>query len=228
MLDAVIVTDSEGRYAMVNGAAGRLLGMDPAELKGLALHEQPWKTFDENGEVLPYDERPLVRALQGERASMVQRIQTVDGREVIGRASSAPVRDEAGQIVGAVHVVHDVTEEYLRVQQAAEGAKLRSLGQLASSVAHDLNQYLGLVVGYGDLAMAALNREELEADAVRDSLTTMIRAAEDGAEGVRRLLLFARPSAEGPVSRVELDEVLREVAKLTAPRWRCLVGRGSS
>ncbi|HZO26746.1 MAG TPA: response regulator [Chloroflexota bacterium] len=29
MLDAVIVTDSEGRYAMVNGAAGRLLGMDP-------------------------------------------------------------------------------------------------------------------------------------------------------------------------------------------------------
>ena len=68
--------------------------------------------------------------------------------------------------------------------------------------------------------MAALNREVVDAGAVRESLATMIRAAEDGAEGVRRLLLFARPSVDGPAGRVELDEVLRETAKLTAPRWR--------
>jgi CheY-like chemotaxis protein len=102
----------------------------------------------------------------------------------------------------------------------AQGAKLRSLGQLAGGVAHDLNQYLGLVVGYGDLAMEALDASQVNADSARDSVTTMIRAAVDGAEAVRRLLLFARPSVEGPASRVELDDVLREVAKLTAPRWR--------
>ena len=220
MVDAVIVTDSAGRYVLANAAAGRLLGMDPSGLIGLGLGEQPWKTYDEAGNAVEHDQRPIVRALRGEHASMVQRIQTVDGREVVARVASAPVRDETGAIIGAVHLVHDATEEFVRARQVAEGARLRSLGQLASGVAHDLNQYLGLVVGYGDLAMAALNREVIDAAAVRDSLTTMIRAAEDGAEGVRRLLLFARPSVEGPASRVELDEVLRETAKLTAPRWR--------
>ena len=220
MLDAVIVTDSVGRYILVNGAAGRLLGMEASELIGLGPDEQRWTTFDEAGNVLRHDQRPIARALRGEHASMIQRIQTVDGREVVARAASAPVRDETGAIVGAVHVVHDVTEDVARARQAAEGAKLRSLGQLASGVAHDLNQYLGMVVGYGDLAMAALNREVVDVEAVRDSLSTMIRAAEDGAEAVRRLLLFARPGVDGPPGRVDLDEVLRETAKLTAPRWR--------
>ena len=78
MLDAVIVTDSEGRYVMVNEAAGHLLGMDPSDMIGLGLAEQPWKTFDEAGEALEHNQRPFVRALHGERASMIQRIETVD------------------------------------------------------------------------------------------------------------------------------------------------------
>lgn len=220
MLAAVIVTDRDGRWILVNGSAGRMLGVEPAALIGMRLDEQPWQTLDEAGELLPYDRRPLVRALRGERASMVQRIRTVDGREVVGRAASAPVRDESGAIVGAVHVVHDVTDDYARARQVSHGARLRSLGQLAGGVAHDLNQYLGLVVGYGDLALEALGRQQADLEGARDSVTTMIRAAVDGAEAVRRLLLFARPSADGPAARVELDEALREVAKLTAPRWR--------
>jgi PAS domain S-box-containing protein len=220
MLDAVIVTDVGGRYTMVNGAAGRLLGMEPGELVGMDRNEQPWSSFDESGDPLESEERPLVMALRGEQASTVQRIRTVDGREIMARIASAPVRNVSGVIVGAVHVFHDITEEYARARQAAEGAKLRSLGQLAGGVAHDLNQYLGLVVGYGDLGMTALSEVPADVESARDCLTTMIKATEDGAEGVRRLLLFARPSPEGPAERVNLDEIVRDVAKLTAPRWR--------
>jgi PAS domain S-box-containing protein len=220
MLDAVIVTDRQGRFVLVNGAAGRLLGMDPNDLIGIGLEEQGWLTFDENGEPVAYEQRPIVRALRGERASMVQRIRTADDREVVARAASAPVRARSGEIVGVVHVVHDMTDEYARAKQVAAGAKLRSLGQLASGVAHDLNQYLGMVVGYGDLALGALTPADTDLEAARDSVSTMIAAAVDGAEAVRRLLLFARPGADGPASRVDLDDVIRDVAKLTAPRWR--------
>ncbi|MFN8632726.1 MAG: PAS domain S-box protein [Chloroflexota bacterium] len=220
MLDAVIVTDRDGRITLVNGAAGRLFGMEAHELIGLGMREQTWQTLDENGEPLGYDERLLVRALRGERASAVQRIRSAGGREAVVRAASAPVRDGSGSIVGAVHVVHDMTEDYARARQVAAGAKLRSLGQLAGGVAHDLNQYLGLVVGYGDLAMRSLDPEAVDVEATRDSVSTMISAAVNGAEAVRRLLLFARPGADGPSARVDLDDVIRDVAKLTAPRWR--------
>jgi PAS domain S-box-containing protein len=220
MLEAVIVTDREGRWTLANEAAGRLLGMDPKELVGMAIGQQPWQTFDESGEPIVYERRPLVRALNGERASMVQRLKTTDGRDLIIRAASAPVRDDRGAIIGAVHVVHDLTEDYARARQASQGAKLRSLGELASGVAHDLNQYLGLVAGYGDLALEALSRSTPDVEAARESIDTVVRAAVDGAEVVRRLLLFARPTVDGPAERVDLSDVLRDVLKLTQPKWR--------
>ncbi|MCC7369925.1 MAG: PAS domain S-box protein [Chloroflexi bacterium] len=220
MLDAVIVTDRDGRIVLVNAAAGQVLGVDSEQLVGLPIHRQSWQTLDEQGLPVALEDRPIIRALRGEQFSAVYRMKTADARDLVVRAASAPVRDETGQIAGAVHVVHDITDEVARERQVAQGAKLRALGQLAGGVAHDLNQYLGLVVGYGDLALQELERPALDLDSVQDSVHTMIRAAVDGAEAVRRLLLFARPDAEGTKSRVDLDDVLRQVAKLTAPRWR--------
>jgi CheY-like chemotaxis protein len=50
----------------------------------------------------------------------------------------------------------------------------------------------------------------------------MTRAAMDGGETVKRLLTFSRGGVEGPAERVELGALLRDVAQLTAPRWRDL------
>src|SRR5205814_7287069 len=42
----------------------------------------------------------------------------------------------------------------------------------------------------------------------------------DGAETVRRLLVFGRPRQDGAAQPIDLQELLPEVAKLTAPWWR--------
>lgn len=218
--DGIIIIDARGTVVSANAAAGRLLGMDPSELVGRGLHEYRGQSFDESGAPLRYEQLPPVRALRGEPASLVKRLRTPNGREAIVRAASAPVRGSDGAIIGAVHIVHDVTEDHARARQAAQGARLRALGELAGGVAHDLNQYLSLVAGYGELALEALGRPTPDIESARDSIVTMIRGALNGGETVRRLLLFARPTPEGPPRAVDLADVLREVAKLTAPRWR--------
>ena len=48
----------------------------------------------------------------------------------------------------------------------------------------------------------------------------VVRAAMDGADTVKRLLSFGRPSQEGPAAPLDVGVLLREVATLTAPRWR--------
>jgi signal transduction histidine kinase/ActR/RegA family two-component response regulator len=101
-----------------------------------------------------------------------------------------------------------------------EGEKMRALGEMASGVAHDLNQYLGLVAGHGELALHELDRPQLDRDSLRDSLRTVVQAAMDGANAVKRLQTFARPRQEGPPEQVDAGELMREVARLTAPRWR--------
>jgi nitrogen-specific signal transduction histidine kinase len=122
-----------------------------------------------------------------------------------------------------VATVADISERKRAERQLetiGQAEKLRALGQMASGVAHDLNQYLGLVSGHGELALSELEREAPDVARIREALSTIVQAALDGADTVRRLQAFARSRPEGPSKRVDLPELIREVAKLTAPQWR--------
>jgi CheY-like chemotaxis protein len=83
--------------------------------------------------------------------------------------------------------------------------RLLALGEMASRVAHDLNQSLGLVVGHGELALRQLDGAGREVDGARDSLRVMVKAALDGAETVKRLLVAAPAQSEGEPEAVERD-----------------------
>jgi CheY-like chemotaxis protein len=91
---------------------------------------------------------------------------------------------------------------------------------MASGVAHDLNQYLGLVAAHGSLARAALHQPTPALGDLEESLNIIVQAAMDGGQTVKRLLTFARPRQQGPTEQIDVGALLREVAKLTAPGWR--------
>jgi hypothetical protein len=62
-----------------------------------------------------------------------------------------------------------------------------------------------------------LQTETPDIAGARQALEVVIRAAMDGADTVKRLLLFGRPSQDGPAESLDVGELLREVATLTAP-----------
>ncbi len=105
-------------------------------------------------------------------------------------------------------------------ERLIQAEKLKLLGQMARGVSHDLNQSLGLISGYGDLAIAAVSATTFDRAALLDMLETIAQAATDGGQIVSRLLTFARGQPEGPAEEVSLAEVLDRVGSLTAPRWR--------
>jgi CheY-like chemotaxis protein len=102
----------------------------------------------------------------------------------------------------------------------AQSEKLRALGQMASGIAHDLNQSLMLVASYSDLARQALEETPPNLDELHDLFTTATQAALDGGETVKRLLLFTRAPKEQERRPIDLVSVVRDAAQLTAPRWR--------
>jgi PAS domain S-box-containing protein len=119
------------------------------------------------------------------------------------------------------------TEDITATKQAdqqreamAQSEKLRALGQMATGIAHDLNQSLMLVASYSDLARQALVQDPPNRGELEDLLTTTTQAALDGGETVKRLLLFTRAAPERDSKRVDLSSVVHEAAQLTAPRWR--------
>jgi diguanylate cyclase (GGDEF)-like protein/PAS domain S-box-containing protein len=117
----------------------------------------------------------------------------------------------------------DVTDARRAEQQReamAQSEKLRALGQMASGIAHDLNQSLMLVSSYSDLARQALIQDPPNLAELDDLLTTTTQAALDGGETVKRLLQFTRATPERDSEVVDLSSVVRDAAQLTAPRWR--------
>ena len=220
MAEGVLVVDTTARVILANPVAAAVFGLPLESMGGLDLVDVPGELLHDDGTPVAVEQRPLRRALAGQRSTANYRIRTADRRDLRTLSTAAPLRDRAGEVRGAILVIRDMTEEHQRQQQAAEGQKLRALGQIASGVAHDLNQNLGLIAGHGELALRALREPSLDFAAMEDSLNTVVQAAMDGAGTVRRLLAFARPTSEGPAELIDLGELLGEVARLTAPQWR--------
>jgi nitrogen-specific signal transduction histidine kinase/CheY-like chemotaxis protein len=103
----------------------------------------------------------------------------------------------------------------------AHGERLRALGEMASGIAHDLNQSLALITGYSEIAYQELNQPAPDISRVREMVAITARAALDGGEALRGLLSFVSTQALTPeAERVDAGAVLQDAARLTAPRWR--------
>ncbi len=187
--DGLVVWDAAGRMVRVNPAARRILGLDaaPPGFTQLPLCERfaRYAMRDEQGRLLPPEEWPGVRTLRAgvatgvgtgiatgtetgtETEARVIRLRALDGREREVHDSAAPLRDRDGHLVGAVCVMHDVTErnrlarerEAARADELAAREASRRMEAFLATAAHDLRTPLTVTVGY--LALAERACEEL-------------------------------------------------------------------
>ncbi|HEY7065181.1 MAG TPA: ATP-binding protein [Chloroflexota bacterium] len=222
MICGALLTDADGTIADVNEAAACLLGQSAEALRGRAL--ESLLIFARSDGAAPAGPGPVAEARrtgQPVRECMT-RVEEADGTRRWLHADVVPLGDDrpAERLLVSFVDVTQRREAERQVQAYAQTEKLRALGQMASGVAHDLNQYLGLVAGHGELAMRALGRPDTDWTSAREAVQVMLQAALDGAETVKRLLAFARPRQDGPTQPLAAADLLREVARLTAPRWR--------
>ncbi len=73
-------------------------------------------------------------------------------------------------------------------QQVTQAQKMESVGRLAGGIAHDFNNILSVVMGYTELALAKVNKQ----DPVHDYLSEVLNASRRSTDITRQLLAFAR------------------------------------
>jgi diguanylate cyclase (GGDEF)-like protein/PAS domain S-box-containing protein len=109
--DAVITTDSGGRIDYLNPVAESLTGWENREAQGLLIGDVLTMVNDATGESL---ENPVVHCLrEGRMLGLAQHTVMIPrrGHELAIQDSAAPIRDRAGNLIGAVMVFHDVSKE---------------------------------------------------------------------------------------------------------------------
>lgn len=110
--------------------------------------------------------------------------------------------------------------ENLRASQRAvtQQERLRAMGQMASGIAHDINNSLSPIVVYSELA---LQRPGDLDERTRHALEIILKAGEDVAGTVARMREFYRPRGErDDLVPVDLNLLVMQVIDLTRPRWK--------
>jgi signal transduction histidine kinase len=108
----------------------------------------------------------------------------------------------------------------LSQQTVLQTERLRALGQMASGIAHDINNAISPVSIYTELLLA---QERNLSEAGRERLETMQRAIDDVAGTIERMREFYRPRESARAfTKVDVHTVIRQVIELTRPRWQAL------
>jgi two-component system, NtrC family, sensor kinase len=128
------------------------------------------------------------------------------------RALIQEVARQAGLLVARREAA--AAEERLR-RQLWNSERLGMIGQLAAGLAHELNEPLGSILGYAQLAQRSFGLP----DQTGRDLQKVVKASLHARDIVRRLLLFARgaPTRREPVA---LNDVVRESLFLLEGRCR--------
>jgi signal transduction histidine kinase/ActR/RegA family two-component response regulator len=119
------------------------------------------------------------------------------------------------RLYGALQQAYDDLRQSQHTVMQQE--RLRALGQMASGIAHDINNAISPVSLYTE---SLLEREPNLSERTRNYLTTIQRAIEDVARTVARMREFYRErDAQLTLERVELNRAVQQVVELTKPRW---------
>ena len=103
-------------------------------------------------------------------------------------------------------------------QSVVQQERLRALGQMASGIAHDVNNALSPVLAFADMV---LKKEPDISAASRKNLEHIKTAAEDIAHIVARMSEFYRRREENKRLRlVDVNRLVEQVIDLTRPRWQ--------
>jgi len=214
--DGVVVADPDGRVTFLNPVAETLTGWPRADAKGkpsdqvLKLLTQQAREPIENPVTRALRERILIGGQQP--AILVSR----SGSEAPVEHTASPVRDDSGELQGAVLVFRDISKRMQLEQQATHASKMEAVGRLAGGVAGDFNNVLTVVTGYAEL----LRTEIPATNPMRRFVDEIIYAGERAAALTRHLLAFSRGATAQP--RV-LD--LNTVISNMEPMLRRLLGQ---
>jgi len=145
-----------------------------------------------------------------------------------------PIIDETGELVGVVHIMVDVTDRRTAedARHSAENEleeqrlltmradRLRSLGEMAAGIAHELNQPLVGVRGSAEHLLLSVERGwDLPEEELLRKLTTVIEQADRMSKIIEHVRMFAREAGKPECRSVQVNNVAHAATELLGAQF---------
>jgi PAS domain S-box-containing protein len=209
-----IVDAPDARIRYVSRFGLELLRRSWEEVRGLSAEERArlWPMYRPDSDVpVTAAELPLSRVT---REGIVVRgeewiLSRADGSRVPLLCDAGPIRDKGGNITGGIMAWREISAHKRMQEQLAQAQRLQAVGKLTGGVAHEVNNMMTVVIGFGRFVMQDLSPDHPR----RHDLEQMIRAATRAAGITQQLLAFSRQQVLRP-SVVQLDRLVEGLSSL--------------
>ena len=201
----IVAINNQGIVSLINRKGCAVLGYEEKEILG-----RNWFNL-----CVPENERrermdAFKKVMTGEEQEIEDyenTILTKSGKELIIAWHNTTLTDEKGNIIGTLSSGEDITKRKQTEEELIQSEKLVSLGQLAASVVHEVNNPLAGIMVYVQLFQKKFDQKTLQSEKTQAQLKKMEKELERTTRIIRNLLTFARQS-ETSMSPVEINKVV--------------------
>jgi PAS domain S-box-containing protein len=204
--DLISIHDKDFKLVRVNKAFADTLKMKPEELIGKTCYQVIHGTTE------PVSSCPHMKTLKTKKPAMGELFESHLGIHL--EVATSPIFNDKGEVVASVHVARDITERKKMEEHLILTDRLASIGQLASGIAHELNNPLTGVIGFSELLL-----ERDLPDDIKEDLEIVNREAKRTANVVKGLLTFARKQGTEK-ELVDISSIIRGVLQLRSYEQR--------
>ncbi len=206
-MDAIITVDDNQRIIVFNRAAEQIFRCSATEAIGQTIdnfipqrfreaHKEHIRNFGQTG----VSSRSMYSpgTLMGVRAN---------GDEFPVEATISQVKTASERLYSVI--LRDISVRKRTEDELRQAQKMEAVGHLAGGIAHEFNNYLGIIMGYGDL----LEQEEVQSESLRLGLAEIKGATQKASSLTRQLLAFSRKQLIEP-SVLDLNASVWDAHKL--------------
>lgn len=205
--DAIIVVDKNEMITLVNAQTEEMFGYTRQELVGSSVEK-----------ILParfHKTRVLQRAVYQSESPLRETSANIDisgvdknGREFPISVRLRPWMGSEGLSITAI--IRDLTERKKAQEEVVRSARLAALGQMATALAHELNNPLQIIQGYLDVILEF----DVEAEEQENYLHIVRQQIERLSDASDNILNYAKPKKK-PQQPVALSDIISQVLALT-------------
>ncbi|ORC35455.1 hypothetical protein B4O97_09805 [Marispirochaeta aestuarii] len=202
----IITVGHDGLINACNAAASSMVHMDGES--GLPL--------DLEMAVLPQEVKDLIRQgiHQGEYVTLKECRLIYDGREEILNVSTSPFSDGAGEELGVIAVISDITQIKKLEEQLLVSQRLAAIGEMVAGVAHQIRNPLAIMKVSAEILRDNFGKEQLKHAEQYKELTRLLVSEIDSLNYIiQNFLDFARPLQINR-AKCSIEDIVRSALSL--------------
>jgi len=198
--DFIFTVDDSGRFRSLNTFTAAFFGGTPSQFIGQPLSNLFSK------EVAEKQLSIIKHVFQVGKSVRDDFMVTTGEHQVLLNANFMPHKDEKGNVRSVLCIAKDITESKKLENHLVNTEKLASMGTLAAGVAHEINNPLGIILGFTDLLLEKCEKNSR----LYQDLKTIEHHGLHCKAVVENLLRFAR-HGEGLYEYCDINESIRNI-----------------